>query len=51
MNRFEFELHTVDNLKLFGHSWQPDTEAPKASIALVHGMGEHIMRYDQWAER
>lgn len=51
MNRIEFELHTTDNLKLFGHSWQPDTEAPKASVALVHGMGEHIMRYDHWAEK
>jgi len=51
MKRIEFELHTTDNLKLFGHSWQPDTEVPKASIALVHGIGEHIMRYDQWAEK
>lgn len=51
MNRIEFELQTKDNLKLFGHSWQPDTEAPKASVALVHGMGEHIMRYDHWAKK
>lgn len=51
MKRIEFELHATDNLKLFGHSWQPDTEAPKASVVLVHGMGEHIMRYDHWAEK
>lgn len=51
MKRIEFELHTTDNLKLFGHSWQPDTGAVKASVALVHGMGEHIMRYDHWAEK
>ena len=51
MKRIEFELNTTDNLQLFGHSWQPDTEAPKASIVLVHGMGEHIMRYDRWAEK
>ena len=51
MNQIKFELFTTDNLKLSGHSWQPDTGAPKASIALVHGMGEHIMRYDHWAEK
>lgn len=51
MKRIAFELHSTDNLRLFGHSWQPDTEAPKASIGLVHGMGEHIMRYDHWAEK
>ena len=44
-------MFTTDILKLFGHSWQPDTEVPKASVALVHGMGEHIMRYDHWAEK
>ncbi|MBE9509660.1 MAG: alpha/beta hydrolase [Bacteroidetes bacterium] len=51
MKRIEFELYASDNLKLFGHSWQPDTEAAKASVVLVHGMGEHIMRYDHWAEK
>ena len=51
MKQIKFELFTTDNLKLSGHSWQPDTEAPKASIVLVHGMGEHIMRYDHWAEK
>jgi len=51
MKRIEFELFTADNLKLFGYSWQPDTKAPKASIVLLHGIGEHIMRYDQWAKK
>ena len=51
MKRIEFDLYTTDNLKLYGYSWQPETEEPKASIIMVHGMGEHIMRYDRWAEK
>lgn len=51
MKRISFELDTKDNLVLSGHSWQPDNGVPKASVAMVHGMGEHIMRYDNWAGR
>ncbi len=40
---------TTDNLNLFYNDWT--IENPKAVVALVHGLGEHIMRYDHWAKK
>jgi len=37
---------TVSNTQLFGCYWQPKTK-PKAVVILVHGMGEHIGRYEK----
>ncbi len=37
---------TVSNTQLFGCYWQPKSD-PKAVVILVHGMGEHIGRYEQ----
>jgi alpha-beta hydrolase superfamily lysophospholipase len=37
---------TVSNTQLFSCYWQPKT-APKAVVILVHGMGEHIGRYEK----
>jgi len=37
---------TVSNTQLFGCYWQPKT-TPKAVVILVHGMGEHIGRYEK----
>lgn len=39
-NTFHFNLN---NTKLFGQIWQPKN--PKSVIILVHGMGEHVLRY------
>jgi len=39
-NSFYFN---INNTKLFGQYWQPETV--KAVIVLVHGMGEHACRY------
>ena len=36
---------TKDGLEMFSLSWEPKKE-PKAVICLVHGLGEHIVRYD-----
>jgi alpha-beta hydrolase superfamily lysophospholipase len=33
-----------DNLELYYQSWHPDTE-PKATLIIVHGLGEHSGRY------
>ena len=40
-------LSRADSHILHGKIWQPD--APKAIIALVHGLGEHIGRYENFA--
>ena len=40
---FHFNLY---NTKLFGQYWQP--VIPKAVIVLVHGMGEHSSRYEDF---
>ncbi len=44
MRHTETQLTTADGLKLYAQTWQPDT-APKAYVALVHGLGEHSGRY------
>jgi len=43
-----FEFQSKDNLKLHGYKWDIDT--PKGIICLVHGMGEHIERYNHVAK-
>lgn len=45
----EFESRTGDGSLLAGHSWLPP--APRAVIALVHGIAEHGGRYAWLAER
>jgi len=44
----EFNWKTADGLQLFGKNWA--IENPKAVVALVHGFGEHCMRYDAMAK-
>ncbi|MFC2064897.1 alpha/beta hydrolase [Chloroflexota bacterium] len=36
---------TKDGLEMFSRGWEPKKE-PKAVVCLVHGLGEHIGRYD-----
>jgi len=38
-----------DGLRFFAHTWQPDG-TPKAVITLVHGLGEHCLRYTPYFE-
>lgn len=45
--QYTFDMMTADGLKLHGRYW-PAKEA-KAVVALVHGMGEHIQRYEHMA--
>lgn len=44
----EFQLVSNEGLKLFGRSWVP--QETRAVVCLVHGLGEHIGRYEHVAE-
>jgi len=46
----EFSLTTSDGLKLYAKEWKPESKA-KAVVVLVHGLGEHIGRYEHVAQR
>jgi len=45
------ELHwqTENNQKIYAKTWSPNSE-PKATIAIVHGLGEHLGRYEHVAK-
>lgn len=45
MKHLESSYKTHDGLNLYLQAWLPD--APKASLLLVHGLGEHSGRYSQ----
>lgn len=50
MNTQEFKWNNSEGTELYGKYFSPESSA-KAVIALVHGMGEHFQRYEQWATR
>lgn len=45
MGTLEWNWHTNDGLKIYSKAWEPDGP-PKAVVCLVHGVGEHIGRYE-----
>jgi len=45
MKTFEWEWASFDGLKMYAKGWTPEKE-PKAAICLIHGLGEHIGRYE-----
>lgn len=45
-----FTLVSGDGTPLHGHYWKPEGK-PRACILLVHGIGEHGARYNDWARR
>lgn len=49
MKHLETSYTTHDGLKLYLQAWMPDS--PKASLLLVHGLGEHSGRYAPLVER
>lgn len=49
MNHFESSYTTHDGKKLYLQAWMP--ENPKASLLLVHGLGEHSGRYAAFASK
>jgi acylglycerol lipase len=44
----EFNWKAIDDLEIYGKYWSPESDI-KAVICLVHGMGEHINRYNEFA--
>jgi alpha-beta hydrolase superfamily lysophospholipase len=44
MKTFESEWVGKDGITFFMQGWEPDTD-PRASLALIHGLGEHTGRY------
>lgn len=49
MQQKDTHLTTKDGLNLFGQTWEP-TKTPRAAITLVHGFGEHCLRYTPYIE-
>ena len=45
MKTFEWEWKSFDGLTMYSKGWAPDGE-PKAVVCLIHGLGEHIGRYE-----
>ncbi len=45
MKTFEWEWTSFDGLKVYSKGWKPEKE-PKAAVCLIHGLGEHIGRYE-----
>jgi len=45
-----FFLQSQDGLTLEGLRWRPEKVATKACIVLIHGLGEHIRRYEHVAQ-
>ena len=50
MKRENFEIKSTDNRTLFAQFWAPD-DGVNGVICLIHGIGEHVDRYNYWAER
>ena len=49
METFEWKWKTSDGLQMYSKGWAPKG-TPKAVICLLHGVGEHIGRYEHVAE-
>ncbi len=45
MKTFESKLKSNDGIDFYVRGWEPDAK-PKAIIALIHGHGEHVGRYE-----
>jgi len=44
MKHTEYSWKTLDGLAVFARTWEPEG-APKAAVALVHGVGDHSGRF------
>ena len=49
MKTFEADLKSKDGIDFFVRGWEPETK-PKALVAMVHGLGEHMGRYQHVAQ-
>ncbi len=48
MKSFESSWKSKDGIEIWGKGWEPDLP-PRAVVCLVHGLGEHIGRYEHVA--
>jgi alpha-beta hydrolase superfamily lysophospholipase len=44
-----FSYPSADGLEITGHRWDPDGD-PVAAVQVTHGMGEHVLRYEELAQ-
>ncbi|MGD0752512.1 MAG: alpha/beta fold hydrolase, partial [Anaerolineales bacterium] len=44
----EWNWKSLDGFDMYARGWAPQGD-PKAAIMLVHGLGEHVARYDHVA--
>jgi alpha-beta hydrolase superfamily lysophospholipase len=49
MNHMEYSWKTFDGLQVFAQAWRP-AGAPKAVVALLHGVGDHSSRFPRLVE-
>jgi len=49
MQRMELILTADDSIRLVGWRWLPDRRPPRASVLILHGMAEHIQRYEEFS--
>lgn len=45
----EFQLTAGDGTQLVSYLWEPEGQGVKACVVIVHGLGEHAMRFDEYA--
>jgi alpha-beta hydrolase superfamily lysophospholipase len=50
MNATTFTFTDPDGFQIFVYKWAPDEGKPKAAVQVVHGMAEHALRYERFAE-
>jgi len=48
MKVLELSWNSSDNIRFYVKVWEPE-KMPRAVIGLVHGIGEHVNRYNHWA--
>ncbi len=45
-----FTFTAPDDAKIFVHKWEPTMVTPIAAVQIIHGAGEHSLRYERFAE-
>ncbi|ANQ47731.1 alpha/beta hydrolase [Flammeovirga sp. MY04] len=51
MKNFDYGWQTYDKIDIYGKCWLPENDSQlKGMICLVHGFGEHILRYEHVAQ-
>ena len=50
MKHVETKWKSSDNLEIYAQGWIPEDKPAKAVICLVHGIGEHTLRYRDTAK-